>query len=154
MYENRLKHTRRSRLPSLIVIHAMAEFIKMNDDRILRAVDLLDELKLSAHYLVHPDGSVSYLVDPIYTARHAYGVNSKSIGIEVLVPGLHNYGTFIDTILNDPYWCSHSQVVSTKRIVRSLKEDFPITAVKTHQEVDKRRKKLDPGPHFPMIALH
>ena len=76
--------------PKTIVIHAMAEYLPMH------ATEFLDTVKLSAHVLVAPDGTLYRCREDSSGAHHAKGFNMDSLGLEVLVAGKHDYGSFVE----------------------------------------------------------
>lgn len=128
--------------PSHIVIHAMGEFIKC-DGTYLHAVDFLREAGLSAHALICPDGSVIQCRPIDKGAYHAKGHNTTSIGIEFLVPGPHDYGSFIEAI--DKPYITDAQFLAGIALCKKWGEDLNIVR---HSDIDPQRKK-DPGAGFP-----
>ena len=136
----------RSVVPDSIIIHSMAEYIRGVND--LSAVDLLNELKLSAHYLITPSGVSIFMVDPDNMAWHAKGFNTKSIGIEFLVPGVYNYDSFLERI-KKPYVYGEQYTKGVK-LCRELVKEYDIKKENflRHSDVDPDRKS-DPGEGFP-----
>lgn len=134
----------RKKTPNKIIIHSMAEYIRGVND--LSAVDLLDELKLSAHYLITPSGVSIFMVDPDNIAWHAKGFNSDSIGIEFLVPGVYSYESFLERI-KTPYIYGE-QYTKGVQLCRELIKEYNITEVVRHSDIDPDRKS-DPGDGFP-----
>lgn len=128
--------------PDDIIIHAMGEFIKC-DGSYLHAVDFLREIGLSAHALICPDGSIIQCRPIDKGAYHAKGHNTTSIGIEFLVPGPHDYGSFIETI-KKPY-LTDAQYLAGVELCHKWGEDLNIVR---HSDIDPQRKK-DPGAGFP-----
>lgn len=110
------------------------------------------EAKVSAHYLIAEDGTVTRLVPEDKRAWHAgvaywrghKDVNSASIGIELDHPGhLHGYRDF-----------SEAQFEALVPLVaRMVKEyDIPRANVVGHSDVAPQRK-IDPGELFPWDRL-
>ena len=130
--------------PSKIVIHSMGESINNNGD-IYEARDWLDFLKLSSHYLIKPDGDVIQCRANGQTAYHARGFNKNSIGIEFLVPGTHDYGTFIRAIESD--WVQPEQYETGIELCRDLINEFGDMMIVRHSDLSPGRK-VDPGKGF------
>lgn len=131
--------------PDTIVIHAMGEYIK-DGATPQHAVAFLNELKLSAHYLVAPSGDVYHCRSDDEIAYHARGHNTNSIGIEFLVQGDHDYRSFIDTI-KSPY-LTNLQFESGVDLVKQCMNDHPIKTITRHSDISPGRK-VDPGNGFP-----
>ncbi len=110
------------------------------------------EAKVSAHYCVDEDGSITRLVDEEMRAWHAgksrwrgiSDVNSASVGIEIVNPG-HEFGyrSFPD-----------EQIAALIPLIASIKERHGIGRgnVVGHSDVAPARKE-DPGELFPWHAL-
>lgn len=135
--------------PELLVIHAMAEFIDYNGE-ILSAFDLLTRLRLSAHKLAYPSGVIQTTRHDLQGAWHAKGFNTKSLGIEVLVPGVHDYNSFLKAMQED--WVGETQYQAVLADCQEWMKLWPIKRVETHHNLDPTRK-YDPGPGFPMKRL-
>lgn len=118
------------------------------------AIDRLrdPEAKVSAHYLVDEDGRILRLVDERHRAWHAgrshwrgvTDVNSASIGIELVNPGLEfGYRPFTD-----------AQMGAVIPLVADIKERHAITRgnVVGHSDIAPARKQ-DPGELFNWHAL-
>ena len=108
--------------------------------------------QVSAHYLVHEDGSVVQMVREADRAWHAgrgawagdTDVNSASIGIEVVNPGhFLGYREFPET-----------QIASLIVLCRGIVERHAIRPerVLAHSDVAPGRK-IDPGEKFPWAVL-
>lgn len=104
------------------------------------------------------------------------GLNSHSIGIEFVNPGFLRKladGRYVDAYdsIKDPselgpviaakyprvgsgtfYWPAYTkaQIEAGERLVEELIGAYPIIDIVTHEEIDKRGWKTDPGPAFPM----
>jgi len=110
------------------------------------------EAKVSAHYCVDEDGSITRLVDEEMRAWHAgksrwrgiSDVNSASVGIEIVNPG-HEFGyrPFPD-----------EQIAALIPLVASIKERHGIGRgdIVGHSDIAPARKE-DPGELFPWHAL-
>jgi AmpD protein len=109
------------------------------------ARDWLDFLKLSAHALIHPNGEIEICRPPDAGAYHARGHNTDSLGIEFLVAGVHDYGTFLETIKTD--WCTPEQYKAGAELVNQWRFDFDIGMIVRHSDISPGRK-VDPGTGF------
>lgn len=135
----------RSKKPTKIVIHAMGEYIT-TPDQDYTAVEYLNHLRLSCHYMVTPSGVVINCANPDNrTTWHAKGHNSSSIGIEILVPGVHYYGSFLAKIKTD--WCKKDQFDASIELVKGLITKYNGLGVARHSDLDPDRKQ-DPGDGF------
>lgn len=139
-----LPHGGGKQWPNVVVVHAMAEYIEY-EGRHLHAVDLLNELRLSAHALVTPSAVVIRCREDDQTAWHAKGHNGNTLGVEILVPGVHGYGSFLEAI-EKPY-CSRPQMLAAVEQVRVWMNKFTIHEVVRHSDIDPERK-TDPGSGF------
>lgn len=126
--------------PELLVVHAMAEYIEGT-----YALEFLIKKRLSAHALIRPDGTVDICALPSYKCAHAKQYNSKALGVEILVPGNHQYKTFVQTIARP--WCTGLAMMSAVRLCRSWRALFPDIKMVRHSDIDE--KKVDPGAGFP-----
>ena len=108
--------------------------------------------KVSAHYLIDEDGSVTRLVDEGGRAWHAgvslwrgnTDINARSIGIELVNPG-HEFG-YRDF--------SGPQMTSLKTLALDVvsRHAIPAANVVGHSDIAPRRK-LDPGERFDWAGL-
>ena len=110
------------------------------------------EAKVSAHYVIDEDGSVTQLVPEDKTAWHAgqscwqgkLGMNQRSVGIELVNPG-HEFGyrDFPD-----------AQMTALKELSLGILERHPIPKrfVLGHSDVAPMRKE-DPGEKFDWQGL-
>lgn len=137
--------------PDKIVVHAMSEFFMWEGEKI-HATQLLKELGLSAHRLVTPDGDMIKCRQDTQGAYHAKGHNTNSLGIEILMEGLHTYEEFMAKLATP--WVTDAQFQSTAYIVSSwmIKWNIPKERVFTHAEIDPSRKK-DPGEGFDLVKF-
>ena len=139
-----LPHGREGNQPTRIIIHAMGEHILDPDP--VDAVDFLDSLELSAHSLIYPNGDNVRCRNDDQIAWHARGYNTGSLGIEFLVPGDHNYGSFLEAIKH-PYVADEAYAEGLYQ-VREWLNLYPITEISRHSDVSPGRK-VDPGDGFP-----
>ncbi|WP_114813183.1 1,6-anhydro-N-acetylmuramyl-L-alanine amidase AmpD [Paraburkholderia kururiensis] len=103
-------------------------------------------VRVSAHFLVHRDGTLEQYVSCDERAWHAglsnfFGrerCNDFSIGIEL---------EGADTTPFEP-----AQYVTLVALVRALAAHYPIAAVAGHSDIAPGRK-TDPGPHFDWFRL-
>lgn len=145
-----------------IIIHSMAEEI---DGQF--AYDFLDEIGLSAHYLVLPSGDIIHGPDPDRVAYHAgkskwgeqTNLNETFVGIEVLVKGNHTYGSFLEAI-KDPNTFKEKQYKACAGICNGLMNNYQrITKerILRHSTVSgpevREDPKKDPGEGFKMSKL-
>lgn len=132
--------------PNMLVIHAMGETID-TEDKDYPADEWLEFLGLSAHFLIKPDGSIIKLRHTKTGAWHAKGFNKNSVGIEFLVPGLHTYETFLETIQTD--WVTTKQFEAGVELSKGIVDYFNMSLDKVvrHSDISPGRKK-DPGSGF------
>lgn len=126
----------------------MGEYIK--DDQEYYAVDWLKKLGLSAHALITPDGTVIRCRSDSEGAWHAKGFNKNSLGIEYLVKGVHNYGTFLEAIKTD--YVTPEQYQAGLAQIAEWVEQHPIHSIDRHSDLSPGRK-VDPGSGFPWQQL-
>lgn len=126
--------------PQNIVIHAIGEFVGG-----MFAPDFLRSVELSAHALVTPSGVIINTRADKYGAYHARGHNLNSLGIEVMVGGVHDYGSFLKAIKTD--WVTPQQFDATVELVRLWRNKHGIDNVVRHSDIDPGRKH-DPGEGF------
>lgn len=107
----------------------------------------IQDLRVSAHFLVRRDGGIVQFVPCSQRAWHAGAsswrgferCNDFSIGIELEGDEATPF---------DP-----SQYRSLALIIQSLRQRFPIEDVVGHADIAPGRK-TDPGPHFDWALLH
>ena len=166
-------------IPQFIVMHYTASW------RAEGAISTLSTRgsKVSAHVVIDTDGTVTQLVPFTTKAWHAgpsvyrgvKGLNSHSIGIEIVNPGYLKMvnGGFEDS--NGRFHPAHKvqQTIKTKdarvgsgtwhwpmytmpqlqaveRLTSELVAQYGITDIVSHRQIDTRGWKTDPGPAFPM----
>ncbi len=130
--------------PNVIIVHAMSEYFMVRG-KMVHAVEFLNEIRLSAHALISPNGDVFMCRPDNEGAYHARGHNTDSIGIEFLVEGVNTYGEFIEKIKTN--YTTEAQIQSGVEVCKKLINDNDITLVTRHSDVSPERK-LDPGEGF------
>lgn len=140
--------------PRLVILHHTA---------MANAADALARLrdpaaKVSAHYLIAPDGGAARLVAETQRAWHAGvahwagadDVNSLSIGVELAHPG--PLGAAAGAPFGPPY--PEPQIAALERLLASILRRWrlPPAAVLAHSDVAPGRKR-DPGPLFDWARL-
>ena len=140
---NHLPHGGVGNQPDTIVVHCMAEYLL--DPHPVDAIAFLDRIKLSAHAIVKPNGNVHVCRDDDETAWHARGHNQDSLGIEFLVPGEHDYVSFIERI-KTPYVTPEAWDAGVECVRRWI-DTYDIGTVIRHSTLSPGRK-VDPGAGF------
>jgi len=146
----------------MIIIHSMGEFIGQQF-----AYDFLDEIGLSAHFLVDSTGNIFNGPDPSKVAFHAgtsqwkgeSNLNEVSIGIELLVDGHHNWESFKEAIRETENF-TDAHYKRTAKLCRDAMASYPkITKdrILRHSQVSGKDvrddPKIDPGKGFDMERL-
>ena len=139
----------KKQIPSRIVIHSMAEFIKL-DSGPKHAYAFLKDIGLSAHALICPDGTVIRCREDNQGAWHAKGHNKDSLGVEILVRGKHDYASFINTIKNS--YMTFDQHCACVELLRDWCNKHDIASISRHSDIDPKRKK-DPGRGCPFDLI-
>lgn len=169
--------------PTIIVMHYTASW------RAAGAIKTLStrSAKVSAQIVIDTDGTITQLVPFDVKAWHAgpsvykgiKGLNSHSIGIEIVNPGylkmqadgsfkdsngrIHSAAKVQQTIkTKDPrvgsgdwHWPMYPkpQLEAVERLTRILIDEYGITDIVSHRQIDTRGWKTDPGPAFPMAYM-
>jgi N-acetylmuramoyl-L-alanine amidase len=138
---------REGQKPSMVILHYTGTPTPQEAEDIYMMPD-----KVSPHYMVYGDGSVTQFVAEDKRAWHAglgsWGrvddINSASIGIEIWNTG-HEY-------LHEDFLAE--QITSVIDLVRGIKErhDIPDYHILGHSDVAPGRK-IDPGEKFPWRKL-
>jgi hypothetical protein len=137
--------------PELIVVHSMGEHVIGSDKLIRHAPAHLAYEGFSATVLVCPNGDRIRCRRDDQGAAHAKGFNDNSLGIEFLVPGKHDYISFLKMI-KEP-WVSEDQYQSGLEQIREWYETWKgIKRIARHSDIDPSRKR-DPGDGFPWERL-
>ena len=146
--------------PKGIILHSMSEYLMYEGQR-LYAKDFLKKLGLSVHGFIKPDGTYDKMITTPSKAFHAgkslheglSGLNSHYLGVELLVPGLNDYGSFTKKI-KIPGTYTQTQFDQTVKVFKFWMDKFNIPAnrVVRHSDVSgdhvrgKGKGKVDPGP--------
>ena len=150
-----LSHGNRHQSPSRIIVHAMAEFIYIDTDASqtlnipvgeYHAYEFLELRGLSAHVLGTPSGVRIRCREDHQGAWHAKGYNANSLGYEFLIPGLHDYPSFLNA-MKTPYLTDPAYQAGVDQIIE-WKESYGIDRVDRHSDIDPARK-YDPGNGLP-----
>ena len=144
-----LSSGREKQYPQRIVVHCMAEYID-TDGRDYSAVEFLDKIGLSVHALITPSGVVIRCRDDGQGAWHARGYNTNSLGVEIMVPGLHTYESFLTAIKTRYY--TPRQYEALKELCISWANTHDIVHIDRHSDISPNRKH-DPGDGFPWTSF-
>ena len=149
-------------IPKGIIIHSMAEFLKMPEGP-MKAHDFLKSIGLSVHGFIHPDGIYEKMVETPGKAFHAgksvfgnlSGLNSHFLGFELLVQGEHDFGTFSKAIETQGTYNDFQFTTAVDVCKWWIKQyNIPIENVVRHSDVSgddvrgKGKGKTDPGSAF------
>ena len=153
--------------PKGIIVHSMSEYLMWKGKK-LYAKDFLKELGLSVHGFIKPDGTYDKMISSPAKAFHAgkslhegvSGLNSHYLGIELLVPGVNDYGSFSKKI-NQKGTYSKAQFDTTVEVFKYWMKQYNIPASKVvrHSDVSgdhvrgKGKGKTDPGSAFDWEAF-
>lgn len=150
---------RSSNDPKKIVIHAMAEFIRI--DRVASewyadsgkdipvgdyyAPDWLNILGLSAHVFVTPSGLNIVTREDTQGAYHAGKHNKDSLGIEFLVGGVYNYSGFLNAMKGS--YLTKEEYYAGLAMVKHWMDKWTISRenIFMHSELDSKKKDPDIG---------
>lgn len=139
----------------LAVVHSMGERIKLDAGPVVNAYEFLISKQLAAHSLLKPDGTHIRMADTRMQVSHAKGYNQISFGLEFLVPGDHNYQTFLEAIAdtgNPPFTDAQYEAGGIWLAIMCKEHGLNWTDVKGHSTIDPSRKK-DPGAAFDWAKL-
>lgn len=148
--------------PVGIIVHSMTELIEWEGETIT-ARQLLENLKLSVHALIHPDGRIEEVIHTNAKAAHAgksvhnglSGLNSFFLGYEILVPGKNDFGSFSQKIEEEGCY-TDEQFEAAINLTKGWMDEFGIKKedVVRHSDVSgddvrgERKGKTDPGSGF------
>jgi N-acetylmuramoyl-L-alanine amidase len=121
--------------------------------------------KIAAHYYIDRDGRIERWVPDDRVAFHASGVNTRSIGIEIVNRG--RFPRHFHSAAQHPTeQYSPPQLDSLRALLRYARTRLPRHVTLTrHSDVDQRlvpacddpgllvRRRIDPGPQFPWQQL-
>lgn len=140
-----LNSGRADQTPKRVVVHSMAEYLQTESGDFF-AVDFLRSQGLSAHVFITPSGVRIRSREDHEGAWHAKGFNIDSLGIEFLVPGVHDYETFLETIKT--WYITEWQYQAGVLQVKEWIDKYGISQIDRHSDLSPRRK-YDPGVGFP-----
>jgi len=148
--------------PKGIILHSMSEYLMWKGKK-LYAKDFLKVLGLSVHGFITPDGKYDKMITSPNKAFHAgkslheglSGLNSHYLGVELLVPGVNDYGSFTKKIKQKGTY-SEAQFNTTVEVFKYWMKQFniPASRVVRHSDVSgdnvrgKGKGKTDPGSAF------
>ena len=144
----------RTRAVDRLVVHAMAEWV-LDDGLAYHCTDYLRRVELSTHAFCLPDGRLVRAVDPEVAAFHAGPHNDRSVGIEVVVAGVHDLDGLVrrmDDLAEAPY--TEAQYAAAGWWLRRQADRWGLGFghVTTHAALDPARKR-DPGRAFDIDRL-
>lgn len=153
--------------PKGIILHSMSEYL-MYEGKRMYAKDFLKKLGLSVHGFIKPDGTYDKMIESPGKAFHAgkslheglSGLNSHYLGVELLVPGTNDYGSFSKKITQKGTY-SQAQFDTTVKVFKFWMDKFniPASRVVRHSDVSgdhvrgKGKGKTDPGSAFDWKAF-
>lgn len=148
-------HRQRTTNVDTLVVHAMAEWVMDDYGDYHYCTDWLNFLKLSVHAYCLPDGRIVETVAPDRVAYHASKYNNRSIGMEFIVPGGHNYNSFLKqmaNVQNPPYSTEQYQAGGQWFRIQAHRLGLSFEHIKSHKQLDPDRKQ-DPGNAFDWTAF-
>lgn len=139
----------KSQSPNRIIVHAMGEYI-LYEGEYLHAYDFLKTIGLSAHALICPNGDIIRSREDNQGAYHAKGFNKNSLGVEFLVPGKHDYTSFLKAMKD--HYLTLDQHCAGVELLRDWCSKYEIASIDAHSDLSPDRKK-DPGSAFPFEQI-
>ena len=140
----------------------------MYEGQKMYAKDFLKKLGLSVHGFITPDGTYDKMMESPHRAAHAgksfwagiNGLNSHSLGIELLVEGVNDYGSFSKKI-NEPGTYTQEQFDKTVEVFKWWMKQYsiPVDNVVRHSDCSGDhvrgvgKGKTDPGSAFDWDAF-
>ena len=140
----------------------MSEYL-MYEGQKMYAKDFLKKLGLSVHGFIKPDGTYDKMIESPHRAAHAgksfwagiNGLNSHSLGIELLVEGVNDFAGFNKKI-NEPGTYTEEQFQKTVEVFKWWMNQYkiPIDNVVRHSDCSgdhvrgAGKGKTDPGSAF------
>ena len=121
-------------IPKVLIVHSMSEFL-IYEGKKLYAKDFLKKLGLSVHGFIKPDGTYDKMTESPMRCAHAgksvwagiNGLNSHSLGIELLVEGVNDYSGFIKKI-NTKGTYTDAQFDKTVKVFKWWMNQYQISA--------------------------
>jgi N-acetyl-anhydromuramyl-L-alanine amidase AmpD len=134
--------------PEIVVVHAIAEIVIDKEGNGHYCTEYLRKQGTSAHLFVTPQGTVIQSREFDQGAWHAraQGRNYNSIGIEFMVPGAHDYSSFLEAI-SKPYITANQYEAGVEVCRERLLGELGIKEFERHSQLDPKRKR-DPGKGF------
>jgi len=138
--------------PTRIVIHAAAEFIRLDNGRVVPIVEFMEEYGVSSHSFIMPnsDNIRARHDDQIAWHCKADKANYDSLGMEFVVKGTYNLAEFNKRI-QEPY-LEDGQLEAGLYQVKEWLRLYDINTIDEHRKLDPKRK-TDPGDGFPMVEF-
>ena len=149
-------------IPKIIVMHSMSEYLMWEGQK-LYAKDFLKKLGLSVHGFIKPDSTYDKMIESPMRAAHAgksfwngvSGLNSHSLGIELLVEGVNDYAGFNKKI-KEPGTYTEAQFSKTVEVFKWWMNQYkiPLENVVRHSDCSGDhirgvgKGKTDPGEAF------
>ena len=127
----------------MIVVHCMGERVDG-----LPAHEFLarEDIKLSVHAMISTDGTILRTRQDEQRAWHATGYNDRALGVEILVPGEHDWDSLVETIRRP--WALSVQVDSAVWLVAQWMTTWSIPLDQIVRHSDISDVKPDPGDGF------
>lgn len=124
----------------------------------MSAPDFLIDIGLSAHAFIHPNGQIELGAPTHQVAWHAgksewlgkLGLNTYTLGIELLVEGVDEYGAFLEAINTDPNTFTIDQYDAAAWLCTHWMREYraiTIDWIVRHSDISPGRKQ-DPGEMF------
>lgn len=153
----------------LVVLHAIGEWVVdytnaggKGQNYTWHCTDWLRAIGRSCHAFCMPDGRLVREVDSAYKAWHCKGSNSRSVGIEFVLPGVWPYGKFQaamqgkrDAAYTDAQIRAGAEWVSDRMIEHEIELSIGgnSEAVIRSHSVIAPGLKFDPGVPFPIASF-
>jgi len=154
-------------VPKVLVLHSMSEYL-MYEGQKLYAKDFLKKLGLSVHGFIKPDGTYDKMIESPMRAAHSgksfwngiSGLNSHSLGIELLVEGVNDNAGFNQKI-KTPGTYTQAQFDKSVEVFKWWMKQYniPLENVVRHSDCSgdhvrgKGKGKTDPGDAFDWKAF-
>jgi len=149
-------------VPKGLLLHSMSEYI-VYKGKVLYAKNFLQTIGLTVHGFIQPDGTYdSWKTSPLKTyhaGKSKWGglnyLNSHFLGVELLVPGVNDWGSFKKKI-NTKGTYTKNQFDTAVNVFKFWmdKYNIPIDMVCRHSDCSgddirgKNKGKIDPGSAF------
>lgn len=133
--------------PDTLIIHAMSEFVIGNDGKVRHATEHLEHDGTSVHAMVTPSGDIIRTRPDNRVAYHCRGHNVNSLGVEVLVAGAYDWGTFVERIKRE--YVKPDQFDCLVDFVRGWRGVHPtIKHIKRHSDINPNKPDVGAGFHW------